>query len=101
MFFSCEFCEISKNTFFYRTPLVAAPEIRDAGDTKVILEICFGQVTKLSKFTYALVLAQIKKLTSNKTVEIYILATVSIFPEYWYSVRWHFFNTEPATGGVL
>ena len=24
--FSCEFCEISKNTFFYRTPLVVAPE---------------------------------------------------------------------------
>ena len=24
--FSCEFCEISKNTFFYRTPLVAASE---------------------------------------------------------------------------
>ena len=22
--FSCEFCEISKNIFFYRTPLVAA-----------------------------------------------------------------------------
>ena len=22
---SCEFCEISKNTFFYRTPSVAAP----------------------------------------------------------------------------
>ena len=22
--FSCEFCKISKNTFFYRTPLVAA-----------------------------------------------------------------------------
>ena len=22
--FSCEFCEISKNTFFYRTPLVVA-----------------------------------------------------------------------------
>ena len=22
--FSCEFCEISKNTFYYRTPLVAA-----------------------------------------------------------------------------
>ena len=22
--FSCEFCEISKNTFFHRTPLVAA-----------------------------------------------------------------------------
>ena len=24
--FSCEFCEISQNTFFYRTPLVAAFE---------------------------------------------------------------------------
>ena len=24
--FSCESCEISKNTFFYRTPLVAASE---------------------------------------------------------------------------
>ena len=24
--FSCEFCEISKNTFFYRTPLVAVSE---------------------------------------------------------------------------
>ena len=23
-FFSCEFCEISKNSFFYKTPLVAA-----------------------------------------------------------------------------
>ena len=26
--FSCEFCEISRNTFFYRTPLVVAPETR-------------------------------------------------------------------------
>ena len=26
--FSCEFCEISKNTFFYRTPLVVASELR-------------------------------------------------------------------------
>ena len=26
--FSCEFCEISKNTFFYRTPPVAASGIR-------------------------------------------------------------------------
>ena len=24
--FPCEFCEISKNTFFYRTPVVAASE---------------------------------------------------------------------------
>ena len=25
--FSCEFCEISKNPFFYRTPLVAASDL--------------------------------------------------------------------------
>ena len=25
--FSCDFCEISKNTFFYRTPLVAVSVI--------------------------------------------------------------------------
>ena len=29
--FSCEFCEISKNTFFYRTPPVAASDITDYG----------------------------------------------------------------------
>ena len=27
--FSCEFCEISKNTFFYKTPLVAASGYSD------------------------------------------------------------------------
>ena len=27
--FSCEFCEISKNIFSYRTPLMAASEIRE------------------------------------------------------------------------
>ena len=26
--FSCEFCKISKNTYSYRTPLVAASQIR-------------------------------------------------------------------------
>ena len=28
--FSCEFCEISKNTFFHRTPLMAASEVPDS-----------------------------------------------------------------------
>ena len=31
--FSCEFCEISKNTFFYRTPL---------GDCFCIVDFCGG-----------------------------------------------------------
>ena len=35
--FSCEFCEISKNTFFYRTPPVAAP-IQSAVSISVFFE---------------------------------------------------------------
>ena len=31
--FSCEFCEISKNTFSYRTPLVAASTVRNCCST--------------------------------------------------------------------
>ena len=34
--FSCEICEIFKNTFFYRTPLVAASEIIQ--NTKILHE---------------------------------------------------------------
>ena len=37
--FSCEFCEISKNTFFYRTPLVAAAEQIKARRKKAILSV--------------------------------------------------------------
>ena len=36
--FSCEFREISKNTIFYRTPLVAASKIRVH---KIIAYLCF------------------------------------------------------------
>ena len=47
--FSCEFCEISKNTFFYRTPPVAASKTR----TK---ELCFGFLCKV--LTFSLTLSQ-------------------------------------------
>ena len=40
--FSCEFCEISKNTFSYRTPLVAASDYRIA----VIASIIGGSLSK-------------------------------------------------------
>ena len=36
--FSCEFCQISKNTFFNRTPLVVASEHEDK-DEKTKLEL--------------------------------------------------------------
>ena len=55
--FSCEFCEVSKNTFFYRTPPVTAsvPEVfckkdvlknfpKFAGKTLMSLKVCYAQV---------------------------------------------------------
>ena len=33
--FSCEFCEISKNTFSYRTPLAAASEMKSLQGSKI------------------------------------------------------------------
>ena len=43
--FSCEFCEIFKNTYFYRTPLVAASDAvnnawRSAEETLDFAEDC-------------------------------------------------------------
>ena len=32
---SCEFCDISKNTFFHKNPLVAASEDRDSEAEKL------------------------------------------------------------------
>ena len=40
--FSCEFCEISKNTFFYRTPPVAASEVSKTDFDKINLVKLFG-----------------------------------------------------------
>ena len=49
--FSCEFCEISKNAFSYRTPLVASSEIRNVTG-QIIFNwflhfICIGLITHL------------------------------------------------------
>ena len=35
--FSCEFCEVSKNTFFYRTPLAAASNYLKSQPTAKVL----------------------------------------------------------------
>ena len=34
--FSCEYCEIFKNSFFYRTPLVAASEPSSGPSAKIL-----------------------------------------------------------------
>ena len=51
--FSCEFCEIYKNKFFYRTPLVAAFEInKSTFHCKVpfIVFVCFYSSTLHKNF---------------------------------------------------
>ena len=49
--FSCEFCEISKSTFFYRTPLVAAFGYTNA-DLEISLLACFQINTIRRKFRF-------------------------------------------------
>ena len=46
--FSCEFCEITKNTFFHRTPSVAASSVTEtlqSGKLPTTLAIIFWQFT--------------------------------------------------------
>ena len=55
--FSCEFCEISKNTFFHRTPLVAASEERYYKDS-IASEFhiwCISLIIKLVAYFYFVV----------------------------------------------
>ena len=45
--FSCEICEIFKNTYFYRTPPVAASEskeIKQIGTGSENLDVCFWEI---------------------------------------------------------
>ena len=54
--FSCEFCEISKNTFSYRTPLVAASVVYSCFSTGCLSEMnsvvysCFSRTFTKEKF---------------------------------------------------
>ena len=49
--FSCEFCEISKNTFCYKTPLVAASADGDNTVLKIQMKICKdGTRVKIGSF---------------------------------------------------
>ena len=64
--FSCEFCEISKNTFFYRTPLVAASglslnriEIQILFVRKLFIESQLLKHTKIQELTSCLIKLQI------------------------------------------
>ena len=49
--FACEFCEISKNTFFHRTPLVAASK-RYRSFSYFLLQMFFSQFCYTLIFIY-------------------------------------------------
>ena len=49
--FSCEFCKISKNTFFHKTPLVAASE-RCRSFSYFLLQVFFSQFCYTLIFLY-------------------------------------------------
>ena len=66
--FSCKFCEISKNTFFYRTPPVAGSERR-------FFEVDYQKSSKKSIFMFAFELSHFfctLFLTAKRSIELAI-----------------------------
>ena len=82
--FSCEFCEVSKNTYSYRTPPVAAfecsrnLEFKKRTDQNFITQnLCHGKKYYISKKTTLL------KQCQKEVIYEYILAFVG-----WWSIFW-------------
>ena len=66
--FSCEFCEISKNTFFYRTPVVAA-----SGQVKVTCQPIYSNIFRMfnyinKRMRTAVVVAVAAKIDNKKVI---------------------------------
>ena len=64
--FSCEFCETSKNTFFYRTPLVAASEHRKCW-------YCFKQKFNVLNEIFAATNLQVPEMVSGDKQLFFLL----------------------------
>ena len=56
--FSCEFCEISKNSFFYRAPLVAASRTWRAGEKGTLLQVLSREYLQIFLDSYSVQLQQ-------------------------------------------
>ena len=56
--FSCEFCQISKNTFFHRTPLMAACKTWRAGEKGTLLQVLSGEYLHIFLDSYSVELLQ-------------------------------------------
>ena len=66
--FSCEFCEISKNTFLYRTPLVAASGFID----KYLIEIFKVRISNVCHLRKAVAQKDILDVTCARQLRIAI-----------------------------
>ena len=90
---SCEYCKISKNSFFYRTPLTAASELKShisdiyLNKSKEKLFLCFdnshgNQTNTTKKIWFFLYIVNInenlKKIDEKKRLSIYNRATILI-----------------------
>ena len=93
--FSCEFCQISKNTFFYRTPLVASSETWRTGEKGTLLQVLSWENLQIFLDSYSVELLQTwhgKMLSKKKD----IWTVFSIFFLYL-SANTRFFNFKIMT----
>ena len=64
--FSCEFCEISKNTFSYRTPPVAASDSRRGEISHCIeIQLRVAYLTPLQRFNKVWSIAKVRSVAIN------------------------------------
>ena len=92
--FSCEFCKITKNTFFHRTPLVAASEYKHL-EFIILMYLC-----QISYSTVVSVIIQtatfLERIQQNLSKFLYNLLKILILsgkikwcPKLWQPLSWY------------
>ena len=92
--FSCEFCGISKNTFFYIIPPVAATEA--APFNPCLVTALFLYPLKTSKNLLYNVFRGHRKTSGMGCVKAWL-----IYSLYFFSPHWHIYNSFHVTGFLL
>ena len=97
--FSCEFCEISKNTFFYRTPLVAAS---GRSEDMKILSININYFHRFFVVFFYIYLLQIISKKKSSSLQINQVLSQLDFISTTHEIGKCFdCNAQPDMGGVL
>ena len=98
--FSCEFCEISKNTFFYITPPVAATEATPFNPC--LVTALFLYPLKTSKNLLFYVFKEHRKTSGMECVKAWNrFYHWLIYSLYFFSPHWHIYNSFHVTGFLL